>query len=122
MTHGKYFRPRTPGPARGLPGIDRLEREKIESFQYRYFSEGFAWFGLAVLVLLATVHCWKDSVGEALCRNPNPQTRNPKQITIPNRKIPNNQESVSDLFRIWDLGFVSDFGFRYSDFSGWRSS
>jgi Ca-activated chloride channel family protein len=42
--------------------IDRLERQRIESFQYRRYHEGFVWFGLAsflcwvvVLALEATV-------------------------------------------------------------------
>jgi Ca-activated chloride channel family protein len=36
--------------------IDKLERQKIESFQYRRYYEGYPWFGLAALALLAGVH------------------------------------------------------------------
>ncbi len=56
MTHGKYFRAHdTRALIEVCRDIDRLERQTIESFQYRYYSEGFAWFGLAALVLLAAV-------------------------------------------------------------------
>jgi Ca-activated chloride channel family protein len=34
--------------------IDRLERQPVESFQYRRYHEGYPWFGLASLVLLMT--------------------------------------------------------------------
>lgn len=32
--------------------IDRMERARIESYQYRLYSEGFPWLGLAAFVLL----------------------------------------------------------------------
>jgi hypothetical protein len=32
-----------------------LERQPIESFQYRHYREGYPWFGLAAFLLLATV-------------------------------------------------------------------
>lgn len=35
--------------------IDRLERARIESFQYRQFAEGFPWLGLTAFVLLLGV-------------------------------------------------------------------
>src|SRR5579871_932795 len=35
--------------------IDQLERQPIQSFQYRRFYEGYPWFGLASLVLLVGV-------------------------------------------------------------------
>jgi hypothetical protein len=52
MTGGKYFQARdTKALLDVCREIDRLEKEKIESFQYRYWREGFAWFGLAALGL-----------------------------------------------------------------------
>jgi Ca-activated chloride channel family protein len=36
--------------------IDALEREEIESFQYRRYDEGYPWFGLAALVCWVLVH------------------------------------------------------------------
>jgi Ca-activated chloride channel homolog len=39
--------------------IDRLERQPIQSFQYRRFYEGYAWFGLASLVFLVGVHVFE---------------------------------------------------------------
>jgi Ca-activated chloride channel homolog len=35
--------------------IDRLERQPIQSFQYRRYYEGYPWFGLAALVFLVGV-------------------------------------------------------------------
>ena len=50
MTDGTYFRAQD---GRGLltayESIDRLERERILSFQYRRYHEGFHWFALAAL-------------------------------------------------------------------------
>jgi Ca-activated chloride channel family protein len=50
MTQGLYLRAQD---GRGLlhayESIDRLERERIQSFQVRRFHEGFAWFALAAL-------------------------------------------------------------------------
>jgi Ca-activated chloride channel family protein len=56
LTNGKYFQARD---ADALLAVcrdldEQLEREKIESFQYRRYFEGFPWFGLASLVLLVT--------------------------------------------------------------------
>lgn len=52
--------------------------------------------------------------------NPKSEARNPKQIQNPKSENPNQaDESVSDLEPA-DLGFVSDFGFRASDFSAGR--
>jgi Ca-activated chloride channel family protein len=57
MTKGKYFQARD---AQALVGvcqdIDRMERQEIESFQYKFYSEGFAWFGVGALALLVMVH------------------------------------------------------------------
>jgi Ca-activated chloride channel family protein len=35
--------------------IDRLERQEIESFQYRRYHEGYPWVGLAAFVLMVSV-------------------------------------------------------------------
>jgi Ca-activated chloride channel family protein len=57
MTKGKYFQAQnTQALIEVYHDIDRLERQEIESFQYRYFSEGFAWFGLGSLFLWVLVH------------------------------------------------------------------
>jgi Ca-activated chloride channel family protein len=57
MTGGKYFRAQdTAALVEVCQEIDRLEREPIQSFQYRYYSEGFAWFGLAAFGLFMMVH------------------------------------------------------------------
>jgi Ca-activated chloride channel homolog len=50
MTEGDYFRAQDGrGLAKAYESIDRVERERILSFQYRRFHEGFAWFALAAL-------------------------------------------------------------------------
>jgi Ca-activated chloride channel family protein len=57
MTAGKYFRAQdTQSLLDVCREIDRLEKERIESFQYRYYREGFAWFGLGALVLLVAAY------------------------------------------------------------------
>jgi Ca-activated chloride channel family protein len=57
MTKGKYFQAQDTQALIGVcRDIDRLERQEIESFQYRFYSEGFAWFGLASLVLFVAVY------------------------------------------------------------------
>jgi Ca-activated chloride channel family protein len=57
MTGGRYF---PAGDVQGLIAacqeIDRIERQPIESFQYRRFHEAYPWFGLASFVLLVTVY------------------------------------------------------------------
>jgi Ca-activated chloride channel family protein len=35
--------------------IDKLEREEIESFQYRRYYEGYPWFGLSAVVLFGMI-------------------------------------------------------------------
>jgi Ca-activated chloride channel family protein len=68
MTHGKYFRAQdTRALLEVCQEIDRLEKQKIESFDYRYYYEGHAWFGLAALVLFVSVHAlewtlWKRAL------------------------------------------------------------
>ena len=53
MTDGAYFRAQDgQGLLRAYESIDRLERERILSFQYRRFHEGFPWFALAALACL----------------------------------------------------------------------
>ena len=42
------------GLLQAYESIDRLERERIESFQYRRYSEAFHWFALASLGCLLT--------------------------------------------------------------------
>ncbi|MSQ93341.1 MAG: VWA domain-containing protein [Gemmataceae bacterium] len=58
MTQGLYLRAQD---GRGLlhayESIDRLERERILSFQVRRFHEGFAWFTLTALA------CWLTMIG-----------------------------------------------------------
>lgn len=50
MTDGTYFRAHDArGLVRAYESIDRLERERIVSFQYRRYHEGFAWFAAAAL-------------------------------------------------------------------------
>lgn len=52
MTDGSYLRAQDGrGLLKAYESIDRLERERILSFQYRRYHEGFAWFALAALVL-----------------------------------------------------------------------
>ena len=53
MTKGEYFRAQDgQGLVRAYAGIDKLERDRILSFQYRRFHEGYLWFALAALA------CW----------------------------------------------------------------
>ena len=50
MTDGAYLRAQDGrGLLKAYESIDRLERERIQSFQYRRFDEGFYWFALAAL-------------------------------------------------------------------------
>src|SRR4029077_6003654 len=57
MTEGTYFRASDGASlVKAYESIDRLERERIMSFQYRRYHEGFHWFALAaVLGLLALI-------------------------------------------------------------------
>jgi Ca-activated chloride channel family protein len=53
MTHGAYFRARDPAAlAEACRQIDHWEKDRIESFQYRRYREGFVWFAVAALA------CW----------------------------------------------------------------
>ncbi len=53
MTGGGYFRAADPGALAAMTQqIDRLERSRFESFEYRRYYEGFGWFALAALA------CW----------------------------------------------------------------
>jgi len=56
MTDGQYFRAQD-GRAlvEAYGSIDKMERDRILSFQYRRFTEGYAWFALAALVCLTTL-------------------------------------------------------------------
>lgn len=50
LTDGGYFRAQDArGLLRAYESIDKLERERIVSFQYRRYFEGFAWFAGAAL-------------------------------------------------------------------------
>ncbi len=50
MTDGTYFRAQDArGLSRAYESIDRLERERIVSFQYRRYRELFAWLAIAAL-------------------------------------------------------------------------
>jgi Ca-activated chloride channel family protein len=56
LTRGKYFRAQdTRALLDVCRDIDRLEKQPIESFHYRYYYEGHAWFALAALVLFVGV-------------------------------------------------------------------
>jgi Ca-activated chloride channel family protein len=53
ITEGQYFRAHDSRTLLGVcREIDRLERQPIQSFQYRRYYEGYRWFGLASLILL----------------------------------------------------------------------
>jgi Ca-activated chloride channel homolog len=53
ITGGRYFRAHDSQTLLAVcRDIDRLERQPIQSFQYRRYYEGYTWFGLASLVLL----------------------------------------------------------------------
>ncbi len=53
MTQGSYFRAQDGrGLLQAYESIDKLERERILSFQYTRYYEAFHWFALAALV------CW----------------------------------------------------------------
>jgi len=53
MTGGAYYRAHDPAAlADACLRIDRLEKDRITSFQYRRHHEGFAWF------ILASLACW----------------------------------------------------------------
>jgi hypothetical protein len=65
LTGGKYF-PADNSQAllAACREIDHLERHVIESFQYRRYHEGYAWFGLAsfvwwMAVLLLEMTIWR---------------------------------------------------------------
>jgi Ca-activated chloride channel family protein len=56
LTGGRYFRAHDVHALLDVCGeIDRLERQPIESFQYRRFLELYPWFGLAALVVFVGV-------------------------------------------------------------------
>jgi Ca-activated chloride channel family protein len=56
LTGGQYFRAQDSHSLLNVyRDIDRLERQPIQSFQYRRYWEGYPWFGLASLVLLVGI-------------------------------------------------------------------
>ena len=57
MTDGSYFRAEdSRGLSQAYESIDRLERERILSYQYLRYEEGFHWFALSALA------CWLSLV------------------------------------------------------------
>jgi Ca-activated chloride channel family protein len=63
MTQGQYFQAAdSEGLLEVCNKIDRLEREEIESFQYRRYYEAFVWFGLASLLLWLAVFVLETTV------------------------------------------------------------
>ncbi|HXG13483.1 MAG TPA: VWA domain-containing protein [Gemmataceae bacterium] len=66
-TGGKYF-PADNSQAllAACREIDRLERQEIESFQYRRYHEAYPWFGLASFVLWATLCLLETTVWRRL--------------------------------------------------------
>ncbi len=56
MTQGSYFRAQDGrGLLQAYESIDKLERERIMSFQYRRYYEAFHWFALAALIFALTL-------------------------------------------------------------------
>lgn len=65
MTKGEYFRAQDgQGLAKAYESIDQQERERILSYQYRRFHEGFVWFACAsfacfLLIVLLEATIWR---------------------------------------------------------------
>jgi Ca-activated chloride channel family protein len=65
ITKGQYFQAQdTKGLLEVCARIDEMERQRIESFQYRRYYEGYPWLGLGALTLFVTVlmlemTCWR---------------------------------------------------------------
>jgi Ca-activated chloride channel family protein len=67
ISHGRYFQARdTAGLLNACQAIDDLERESIQSFQYRRYHEGYPWFGLASFVLFFTAMALEMTVWRRL--------------------------------------------------------
>jgi Ca-activated chloride channel family protein len=63
MTKGKYFQVADSAAlVEVVAEIDRLERQQIESFRYRRYYEGFAWFALAAAALWAATLVLENTV------------------------------------------------------------
>jgi len=63
LTGGRYFRGDNSAMLlTACQDIDRLERSDIQSFQYRRFYEGYAWFGFAALVLFVSTFVLENSL------------------------------------------------------------
>jgi Ca-activated chloride channel family protein len=57
ITHGRSFQAKDTRELFAVcQEIDRLERQEIQSFQYRRYYDAYAWFGLASFVLFALIH------------------------------------------------------------------
>jgi Ca-activated chloride channel family protein len=67
ITSGRYFQAHD---AKSLLAvcqeIDQLERQEIQSFQYRRYYEGYPWFGLASLVCLVGVQLLEMTVWQRI--------------------------------------------------------
>jgi Ca-activated chloride channel family protein len=63
LTGGRYFRATDSKTLVGVcQEIDRMERQEIESFQYRKYHEAYPWLGLAAFVLLTGVFVLEGTV------------------------------------------------------------
>jgi Ca-activated chloride channel family protein len=63
MTQAQYFQAAdSDGLLDVCNKIDRLERQEIQSFQYRRYYEAFAWFGLASLLMWLAVFVLEATV------------------------------------------------------------
>jgi Ca-activated chloride channel family protein len=67
ISSGRYFEARdTASLLQVCQRIDALERQTIESFQYRRYTELFAWFSLAALTALVLVQALESTVWRRL--------------------------------------------------------
>lgn len=62
ISKGRFFLA-SDGPAliQACAEIDRLEREKIQSFEFRRYHEEFVWFALLSLAAWLTLHCLEST-------------------------------------------------------------
>jgi Ca-activated chloride channel family protein len=63
ISKGRYFRASDSDALLGIyEQIDRLERQEIQSFQYRRYAEGFAWFALASFVVWFAIQALETTI------------------------------------------------------------
>lgn len=63
MTEGLYLRAQDGRTLlKAYESIDRIERERVMTFQYRRFHEGFAWFALAAVVCWTTMTTLESTI------------------------------------------------------------